>query len=361
MRILFTVRGKNIDLLYENICDADCPECFFKEEFEQKAEGKKETIIDLVKKLKNERVFFYPREPTTDMSLLDIYKPLKQTTILTNGKQIVKNPNILERFKDAGIKEIKFTLFANAKEQKEITKMKEKEYLGLRKIVKKASKDFKTEVFNILYTKNIDSMESIAKISYDSGVDRITFLRLTPISKEKGLPKEYFITSKTDGKKFVKNFQKLKEKYDKEELYISSGMGFGPDFFTENTKKYLSGEGKETWASSNNLCPSINGNYLGISINSGKIYPCFKMMGEPQFQIGELTANGDIEVNKTWIKSEDIKENITGDCKKCDYLDDCLGGCRSVAYIFAKQRGEKNPLYAGMDICRTQIRKEIDI
>ena len=36
-----------------------------------------------------------------------------------------------------------------------------------------------------------------------------------------------------------------------------------------------------------------------------------------------------------------------------------LGGCRSTACVFAKVRGEKDPLFAGQDMCVTKIKEKI--
>ncbi|NQV09244.1 radical SAM protein [Candidatus Woesearchaeota archaeon] len=364
MVIMFTLEDKNIDLLLDNECNQDCLDCFFKESenlIKKDRQQDIETIEKLIKKFEKGRVFFYPKEPLTNLSLLKFYKDINQSTILTNGKAIGKNPEILDLLKNVGIKEIKFTLFANYEEQKDLKKISKEDYVTLKQTIKRASEDFNITIFNEIYRKNLENMGDIATLCNDLGVSKLTFLRLIPLGEAKNLPNDYFITSQKDGIKFVQQLQKLKEVYKRDNLYIQSiPSAFGPDFFSKRTKKYLNGEDFGSWTKAKNLCPAIDGKYLGVSVRTGKIYPCFKMISEPESQVGEIIDN-ELKINQIWVKSEDIKENIQGNCKKCDYLEDCLGGCRSVAYIFAKLKGEKDPLYAGMDICRTQIRKELGI
>jgi radical SAM protein with 4Fe4S-binding SPASM domain len=120
--------------------------------------------------------------------------------------------------------------------------------------------------------------------------------------------------------------------------------------------RYLSGQ-ENRWPWSRYVCPAVSGDSATISLESGNVYPCLFFETFPDTQIGHQE---DL-VLKHQFSEVSLQENLQGQCKDCFYKPFCLGGCRAVAYSFAKFFGTKNPLFAGQDYCLTrQLDKELD-
>jgi radical SAM protein with 4Fe4S-binding SPASM domain len=83
------------------------------------------------------------------------------------------------------------------------------------------------------------------------------------------------------------------------------------------------------------------------------------LISDPEFVIGKVEGD-DILIDsgsKERMSEKTLRERLRGKCAKdsCEYQSSCLGGCRTVAYSMAKLRGEQDPLYAGMDFCRSNM------
>jgi len=144
-------------------------------------------------------------------------------------------------------------------------------------------------------------------------------------------------------------------------------MSFGPDFYKKDISQALQkiAKAKNQWTKSNYLCPSIDGNYVGISLRTGLVYSCFFAMDQKEFIRGKINlSDGEITENGNYkLSSLELPDKLRGNCHQdnCEYQKICLGGCRSTACIFAKLRGESSPLFSGMDICITNMKKRMSI
>lgn len=193
----------------------------------------------------------------------------------------------------------------------------------------------------------------------DLGVDKIEFIRLKPVGNAKKMDQK-FLLDVSDMPKIIENVEICKQKFP--ETYYRFNYSFGPNFYGKSIAEAALKvkKGGSEWTKAKFLCPAIDGNYLGISFRSGKIYSCFFAMDQEDFAIGRMSDAGErLKVNQTPLSSKMLKKKLRGNCHKdnCEYQSICMGGCRSIAYIFAKLRGETDPLFAGMDICITKAKE----
>jgi len=314
--------------------------------------------ISLVDKIaednKEASVFIYPDEITTSPYLLDSMKKVGQKITLTNG--ILMDEGMIERMVDAGKEYPKVTFFANPDEQRLWQGINENGYNLIAKNIELAArKGMKVVVNNVLGKSNIDSIEKLAERCAGMGVDRIKLIRYRLDEKNQ----EYIGDS--DMNKIVENVEKAKLK---DSPYMQFSLTFaGLNFFGKSLDeakqkiKPLKGE----WVNSPYLCPAIDGNYYGISLKQGTVSWCYFIPQDPEVLIGTVnTKDGSLSINIDALKKmspDTLRKNLRGICSEdvCEYQSLCLGGCRTTAYTFAKMRGEKDPLYAGMDTCMTKV------
>lgn len=350
----------NIDFLScGKNCGQNCRQCFYKETQGQGlAAGDEEFITRFVDRFKFDGYFIYPREISTSLSLLPLMKRAGQKSVLTNGVNLGRNPQMLDLFEEYGIRGIKFTLFADASEQNLMNGNSVDEYETIKRAVYDASRRrFETSIFNILYRGNLASIPGICDLSQSLGAKRVDFLRLIPVGNASSMPIDVFPQA-DDMEEAFYAIEEQKERFGRDELFISMGMDFGPDFSSGAAKRFLEGE-KQNWVKSKYLCPAINSSYMGISTKTGNVYSCFKLISDPEFVIGKVEGD-DILIDsgsKERMSEKTLRERLRGKCAKdsCEYQSSCLGGCRTVAYSMAKLRGEQDPLYAGMDFCRSNM------
>jgi radical SAM protein with 4Fe4S-binding SPASM domain len=166
--------------------------------------------------------------------------------------------------------------------------------------------------------------------------------------------------------KVVETVEELKTRFP--QLYFGYNLSCGPDFYRKTIKEVKKKIGKvkdEEWVKTGYLCPAIGMGYCGISMRTGKIYSCFFAMGERDFLLGsiDLKKCEVTSLKKRFLDPGVLSSKLEGNCRigSCVYHSICLGGCRSTAYIFAKRKGLKNPLYAGMDVCITKCKEKLGL
>ena len=343
MLVVFIVY-KNIDLLnIGNPCNQNCRQCFYTEEDDSNLEEEIELVEAIIKDNPKTKIFVYPKEITTNMSLLKYLKKTEQKSVMTNGKALTEE-QIIE-FRKYSIEDVWFTMFADAEEQEFWNGNSEEQYARIKKSIKLARLyGLRTNVFTIVAPQNISKLEKLCTEMKERGVEKIELRRILPVGNAKDIDDKYLIRE-DDLAELITVVDSLKNEKSPR-IYFS--LAFGPDFYGNSVWKYLRGEIKSDWVATRTLCPTVNNNYLGISTKTGKRYWCFMLLSD------------DMNEGSYDFSEEALKENLRSICSKdnCEFQEYCLGGCRSYAYIFAKLRGEAKPEYAGMDICRTDIRRK---
>ncbi len=76
----------------------------------------------------------------------------------------------------------------------------------------------------------------------------------------------------------------------------------------------------------------------------GNIYPCYRFVGMPEYVMGNVYDHPSIEdlsKSKPWKLLQEFKEHVDIECKKCNYIKFCRGGCpyNALAITDAKVEG----------------------
>lgn len=263
-----------------------------------------------------------------------------------------------------GFGKIKITLQVNEEEQWLWNSNSPTEYQEIKEGIRLCiDKGFNVETFSLMTPQNYRQLEPFYKELKELGVSKARLLRLMPVGNSSNAPDSYIIGSQ-ELEELIGITDRLK---DGRGPYISFGEMFGPDFYGSSVWGYLDQEngkpGKQSdWTRSKTLCPAIDGNYLGVSAKSRNAYWCFFLISDPAAKVGRVEEDGMVKADSMPdLSRATLTEKLRGICSKdsCEFQAQCLGGCRAMAYVMAKRRGEPDPLYAGMDICRTDVKKRM--
>jgi len=343
----------NIDLLnIGNPCNQNCRQCFAQERCSSIS---LEEEIGLAKRImeKNDASFFiYPKEASTNKELIGFVASSGQRYMLTNGSSIP-----IKSIKQAGIKKIKITLFSDQEEQWFWNRNSPEEYEKIKQgIAACVNAGLQTEIYTIVTPKNISKLPSLYSLADKLGAKKINLLRLLPVGNARNISPDYLI-KEDDLEELISVTDPLKK--DKGP-YISFGMSFGPDFYGSSVWNFFRKNGSD-WVTSKTLCPVVDNQYAGVSMKTRNVYWCFLLQTLEDAKIGNCSKQGRLDIKAPDFSRETLTKKLRGNCSSdnCEYQELCLGGCRSYAYVFARLRGETEPEYAGMDICRTQLRRKL--
>ncbi len=350
---------QNIDLL--NVgkpCAQNCRQCFAKEHGRtERTSEETAALAQRVMDVNPESAFFvYPQEAMTAPESIGLMQRAGQTFVLSTGTTY--DPGTVDQLRNAGIEEVRVTLFPTAEEQHYWNKNTEEEYERIKKnITLYRDVGMRVQTYTMITPQNMMLFPAFYEQANALGVARMGLLRLLPVGNGKTVDRKHYI-GETELEELLTMTDALKQPG---KPYISMSMRFGPDFTGRKAWEYLRGEGK-SWAVTDTLCPTVDNQYQGVSLNTHRAYWCFMLQSEPEAAIGTLAGNGKIQVTRQPDFSRaTLAEKLRGICAKdaCEYQGVCYGGCRAFAYTFAKLRGETELEYAGMDICRTQTRKRM--
>lgn len=327
--------------------------------------------------------FLYPKEITTSPEMVDLMALTGQKYVLTNGASRRDIQVILDKIKKKGIRKegitrLKFTLFSDSEEQSFWTNASPNAYLDLlNTICFCKNSGFDVQIYTIITPQNIAKLPLLYSTAYSCGASVINLLRLMPVGNAINIDYK-FLMKEDDLKELMIQVNVIKLQRKGEKPYISYGMSFGPDFYGNAVWDYLKKgsneqlsrqlpeqdaiQGLQPLFSSGTLCPVIDNKYIGISMKTGNLYWCYMLMSMPNTKVGKLVGDSRLEIDdQPEFSRETLREKLRGKCSKgeCEFQNLCLGGCRSRAYVSAVIRGEPEPEYAGMDLCRTSLRKNL--
>lgn len=352
------------DLLVPNICSQDCPACYFKERVSNPNIAINSKRIDDIRKIADvlsredkDLVYFYPREITTGIEMLEFYPQFGQDRVLSNGK-LLHYPGIIEKMKNSGIKRISITLPGSRETYMEYTGEKSENYDQLQKNIQMAANSgLEVSVYMPIYKSNLDEVLSTAQKAVELGVKNVDFIRMSPKGSGVDIEASKFIYG-DDIVKFMRNLNNARHVLgDKINLNLFRGS-WGPNFYQKNIFQYLAGP-DSVYPKSKYYCPAINGQYLGVMVESNKVYRCFQGVSFKEFEIGTFSIEDGVKIEKEvdGLNSEWLHKNLRGICSadNCEEHNLCLGGCRSNAYSWAVLGGDPEPMSAGQDFCMTNF------
>ncbi|HOI72394.1 MAG TPA: TIGR04083 family peptide-modifying radical SAM enzyme [Methanobacterium sp.] len=75
----------------------------------------------------------------------------------------------------------------------------------------------------------------------------------------------------------------------------------------------------------------------------GSIYPCYRFVGMPEYVMGNVVDHPsmeDLAQSDSWKLLQDFKDYVDSECKKCNYIKFCRGGCPYNALKINEKTGE---------------------
>lgn len=356
----------NIDLLVPNPCNHTCNHCFYIEPGEKpfispspKLNEELEALIQHFEKdKKNTNIVFYPREITTATQLLPVYKRLDIDRVLTTASLVT--PTVVSKFKETGIKRVSVSLHGNESQHKSLTGISSTEYEktinGINLLI---TSGLAVSLFTTVFSENFKHISEFINYVDKIGVNDVKFTRLTSQGRGKKLDENKYL-NRGNVLEFLTTLNETRLKFPDIKMDLF-GMNFGPNFYSKSYFQYLAGQ-SGTWPNTKYLCPWIDQQYFGISLRSHDIYPCYHLLSFPELKIGKVEIEGkrvSLNIDEPSLTALNLRKNLRGICSSdCQYQEFCLGGCRGRAFSDAVRKSEGNPLYAGQDVCVTQILDE---
>lgn len=350
-----------VDIMVPNPCNQGCIDCYYREAgrhpdvpLDNRAMDRLKEMSKKLAEIDREVFFFYPREITTALPILELYPEYGVDRVLSNGK-LLHVPGVLDRIRQAGIKTMNITFPGSRESFMEYTQEPAESYDRLLANIRLAvNSGLAVSTFMPIYKTNVDEVLPTVLQAVELGVKHIDFIRMKPLGNGQELPGELFIFDE-DVLRFLRNLNEARH-LTKDAIHLSLFRGsWGPNFYNKSIFRYLSGQ-EWVYPKSRYFCPMIDQQYLGVQMGSNNVYGCFQGVSFEEFEIGTFSEHG-LEIKKELASSEWLHQNLRGMCsaQNCPEHDLCLGGCRVNAFSWAKRRGESEPMAAGQDFCITNF------
>lgn len=278
--------GKSIKIMICSNCNMKCKQCYitYKGNFESKQ------LYEVVKILKEKyEVLLNGTEPLLN-NYLDSFKIANEKVILTNGLLFKDNLNLVDDIKSAGITRI--CMSYQYEIQKDIDSV-DLNYLD-EVFPKVRDKGIDVEMMCTITSKNYDMLDEICKKAISLKANYLYLLEyMYEGNAQTEMNGDLRLTNKMRDKFFL-NLKDVREKYDKEKLYI-----------------YRSGNMGDDKINNKNVCCEAGKNIVTMTPDY-KIYPC-NMLIDEKFCIGYFDGNK-VYIDK--VKTDKIIE----DNKSCLWI-----------------------------------------
>lgn len=342
--------SKIVQVSIHNNCPQSCSHCFQLESPSHRSFDSSK-LSEIFHKFDSKvyRKYPFPREPLLIPELFPMYKEVGCAEISTTTLQLRKRPEIIHELKTNGISTVFVSLHGNKEQHSKLTRSAPKKYDDIIEGIKLlVSSKINVEVVTTLYKHNIDALDYLPKELVNLGVSGWWIQRIMPIGRASSWKLKDFIYG-DECDQVIESFANLRLQYKPDELHIGLDLTWGPNFYSSKMIKYLCGQ-EQRWPWSRYVCPAVSGDSIVISYETENIYPCLFFETFPEAQIGQLG-------NLTTIgkfSEQGLINGLQGQCKECLYKTYCLGGCRSIAFSFAKYLQSPDPFLAGQDYCLTR-------
>lgn len=265
MENLELYKGERVTLMACSNCNAKCSDCYISYTGNRTPENLYEIASSLMKDGKHVRID--GAEVLTNLDYLKTLKLVGQNWIMTNGLRIFREPEIIYLLKENTVDTVYMSYHLGI--QEEINSLPIS-------IVEEVIKRLKENRFNIylnctLTSKNYKDVIQIADKAYELGAKGIGFNKIFQQGKANDI--KDLDLNKEQLKEFFEKLSYLRNKYDKDEFYITRGGSFGHDTFN----------GKD------NFKCNAGHNHIMITPDS-KVYGC-NAICKPGYEIGEFIDN----------------------------------------------------------------------
>jgi radical SAM protein with 4Fe4S-binding SPASM domain len=330
---------QSVDLLFPSTCNEACGHCFFKEGsgFMKVREKDVAAARRIAGNLaENVDLTIYPREITMATDLLLLLEELNMNRVLSNAVKL-SDPAVVQKLWDSGIRKLSVSVHGNKEEQTRLTGSPESFYdrtiEGIRNAV---AIGMEVSTFTSVYRGNLENMRETFDMLYELGIKKSELLILLPAGDALEMVEDEYL-DKADVKRLLFIVDEARRALTG--MKIEMGLSWGPNFYSSGAFRYLAGQ-SGVWPNSKYFCPAVDRSYKGVSMKTGKVYSCFKMM-EPEEEIG-IIREDQIVILEEPFDPKRIIEELPNMCRSCEFVETCLGGC------MVTNRGD-------MKICLTNV------
>lgn len=265
--------GKEVTIMLCSDCNVNCKHCYISYTGNRNIVELSEMIDNFTKK--GYEIDLNGTEPLMNLDYLPFFKLTNSSSIMTNGLEIYNNPNIIGLLKENGIKIVEISHHFSIHDQISPVPIE---------IVEKVIKMCITSGLKILINttitqKNYLEVEEMCTKANLLGATRIRFNNFINQGNAISNKLENLILDCEQINRFFVELKNVREKYDKNELYIERSGLFGKDLKANE---------------SNFNCPA---GIDDVAITPDNlVYPCF-FVAKKGFEIGKY-EDGIIKIFK---------------------------------------------------------------
>lgn len=282
--------GKEVTIMLCSSCNVNCRHCYISYEGDRNIKELSKMIYNL--KNKGYEIDLNGAEPLINLQYLQFYKMTNSKSIMTNGLGIYQNPHIIELLKENNITTVEISHHFSLHDQ--ISPIP----LNIVEDVIKLCIDngIKILINTTISKKNYMEIKSICEKAYELGASRIRFNNFINQGQAIQNNLKNFILNSEQISTFFLELKRVREQYNKNDLYIERSGLFGKD--TLGIK-------------SNFNCPAGTDDITITPDNL--VYPCF-FIAKKGFEIGKY-EDGIIKIFK------EFKCNRQEECFACKKLN----------------------------------------
>ncbi len=334
-------------------CNLRCAHCFMGEPHHEAKRVALSDVSGLLEWACNHgyKSFLYPKEPLLFQPFFDLIRRFPQSFIETNAVLLARKAASIKQLKKHGITTVMSSLHGLEHEHCLLTNAGTSTYRDTLKAFRTIKDHGMGLVVNTaLYQRNLHCLPDVATLLAETGVDKWYISRVFPVGRASKWPMSEFIYGDEAGR-IVEAYVRLAEEFA-DRLTISLDVPFGPNYYSVSTLRYLAGQGDDT-AYGTYWCPTTTSGFLSVSTETQRIFPCFYLHDFEELLLGTVEKARPTLVGHNPFGAHELHTQLRGKCASgsCHYHDICLGGCRAVAYSFAKKMGVPHANKAEMDFC----------
>ena len=262
--------GKILNIMLCSACNTQCKHCYicYKGNFEEKK------LEEIIKNFKGEKITLNGTEPMLFPNFLKYFKMVGQDYIFTNSNIIYKNPNMLDKLLNNGIKKVCFSYHYGIQDSISNIPLSQVEKC----IELCINKGLKVRLLCSVCKQNMNLLDEFCKKALELNVHEI---QLTNFIIQGNAIKNNLYDFKLNDDEILETLKKINElrkKYPKDDLFIDRCGSFGNSI---NSKNYLCDAGIDDVT----ITPDL------------KLYPCIFFAGMKKFEIGYYN-NGNFYLTK---------------------------------------------------------------
>lgn len=218
---MYEYTGKNVILMLCSKCNIKCKHCYIK----YKGDFDINELDSLFNAIKDKYfIILNGTEPILFKEYYHIYKENKQTRILTNGLELIRNPGLYKTLKDIGIEEIALSYHFGMQDDISFVKSN-----MLDKLIKDLTTNgFKVKLMTTISSDNYKIIPNMCKIAHELGAKTIKFTNYI-FQGNAQKQKHDKVLTREQIDYVLDTIDECRKDYDKDELYIERCGTFGPN------------------------------------------------------------------------------------------------------------------------------------